>query len=352
MYNDEYFNSYMASVTSSRAIIRSTMSILERQDAMLRTMYLDRRELYEEEPAPTPISLPAHFQRRPVRLDTNGSAYRTAMGHTVQSPLNTRFYRENNRMPQNSPPIRSRNLDNNNQSNDNSIANIFAEAILNSIGNMNQLSPVIVRPSQRTIELATENILFSDIPPSIDRYQQCPISHDNFQANTPITRIRRCGHYFERESIATWFQNSSRCPICRADIRDGITDDTAHNNEVINESDEPVNNPDDNNGTENDVAGNTNEINNIANVEINQSISDILGIISSPDEASDFPGATISYQLELVPVVQNDPSPTSDSTSRTFANSLNMFRRARNNRAVGVHRTSFSGFDPSGNNFS
>jgi hypothetical protein len=258
-------------------------------------------------------------------------------------------------MPQNSPPIRYRNLDNNNQPNDNRIANLFAEAILNSIGNMNQPSPVIVRPSQRTIELATENILFSDIPPSIDRYQQCPISHDNFQANTPITRIRRCGHYFERESIATWFQNNSRCPICRADIRDGISHDTAHNDEVINESDDPINNPDDNNtnnGTGNDTSGNTNEINNIANVEINQSISDILGIISSPDEASDFPGATISYQLELVPVVQNEPSPTSDSTSRTFANSLNMFRRARNNRAVGVHRTSFSGFDPSGNNFS
>ena len=352
MDNDEYFNSYMASVTSSRAIIRSAMNLLERQDDMLRLMYLNWSEPYEEEPAPTPTPAPAPLRRR-TGFGTHSPVYRAAVRNSVQSPLNTRIYRENIRRQQTNSPPRSRVLDNNNQPADNSIANIFAQAILNSIGNMNQLSPVVVRPSQRTIELATENMLFSEIPASIDRYQQCPISHDNFQPNTPITRIRRCGHYFERDSIATWFQNSCRCPICRADIREGITDDTAHNEEVVDESD-PDNNTDEetaNNDPSNSAEENTNEPNNASSTRRNRNIADILGMISSAGEANDFPGATISYQLEFVPVVQNIPSPGSSANSQTSASSTNWFRRARNN-ALGDHRTTFSRSDPSGNNFS
>lgn len=354
MDNDEYFNSYIACVTSSRAIIRSAMSLLERQDDMLRLMYLNWSDPYEAEPTPPPLSpptpTPAPLRRR-TGLGTHSPVYRAAVRNSAQSPLNTRFYRENLRRQQNSPPVRPRNLDNNNQPSDNNIANIFAQAILNSIGNMSPLSPVVVRPSQRTIELATENILFSEIPASIDRYQQCPISHDSFQPDTPITRIRRCGHYFERESIATWFQTSCRCPICRTDIREGITDDAAHNEEVVDESDDP-----DDDNTNNESRNSAEE--NTSNVERNRSIADILSAISSAGETSDFPGATISYQLEFVPVVQNMSSPTTGPTSgpttratsattrQRYASSMN-----RNSHPTGHHRTTFSRHDPSGNNF-
>jgi len=324
MDNVEYFNRYMASVTSSRDIITSAMSLLERQDDMLRLMYLNWIDPYEEEPSHTPIHAHVPLRRR-TGWGTHSPVYRTVMRNSTQFPLNTRGYRENLRRQQNSSPVRSRNLDNNNQPDDNSISNIFAQAILNNIGNMNQLSPVVVRPTQRTIDLATENIMFSEIPANIDRYQQCPISHENFQPNTPITRIRRCRHYFERDSIATWFQTSCRCPICRADIREGITDDTTHNEAGVDESD------DDNtsNDVDNSVAENTNDLNIISNVQINRNIAELLGMVSSAGEPSDF------------------PSSDSGPNSQRFASGTNMFRRT-----VGDHRTTFSRSDPSGNNLS
>ena len=155
----------------------------------------------------------------------------------MQYPLSTRFNRE------------YLQFFNNTQANQdidyNTLDNIIAQALLNSVGNLGGMIPVVVRPSQRTVELATDNILFSEIPSNIDRYQQCPISHDSFQANTPITRIRHCGHYFEREAIATWFQTSCICPICRSDIRDGVTDNSDHNEEIVDEPDISVGSADD-----------------------------------------------------------------------------------------------------------
>ena len=351
MDNDEYFSSYMASLTSSRSIIRSALNLLERQDDMLRLMYLNWGERYEEETestsVPLPVSAPAPLRRR-TGLVTHNPVFRNSIRNSTQSPLNTRFNRGTFQRQEATPPARSINLDNNNQPIENNIANIFAQAILNSIGNVNQLSPVIVRPSQRTIELATENMFFSEIPASIDRYQQCPISQDNFQPDTPITRIRRCGHYFERDSIATWFQTSCRCPICRADIREGVTDDATHNEEVVDESDDPDNNNDEEN-TNND-SGNAAEenTNNYLNTQRNQNITDILNMISSTGETNNFPGATISYQLEFVPVVQNVSSPNSSTNTST---STSWLRRARNN-IVSDNRTTISPSDSSGNNFS
>ena len=351
MDNDEYFNSYMASLTSSRSIIRSAMNLLERQDDMLRLMYLNLGEHYEEEPLPAAVPSPAPVRRR-TRWGTHIPVFRTDISNSIRSPLNTRFYRNSVQREEDTTPERSRNIDNNNQPIENNIANIFAQAILNSIGNVNQLSPVIVRPSQRTIELATENLLFSEIPVSIDRYQQCPISQDNFQPDTPITRIRRCGHYFERDSIATWFQTSCRCPICRADIRDGITDDATHNEEVVDESDDPDNNNDEentNNDTRNAAEENTNELNNSSNIQRNQNISNIHNMISG--EANEFPSGSISYQLEFVPVVQNVASPSSITNTTTSASNTIWLRGTRNN-IVSDDVTTLSRSDSSGNNFS
>lgn len=354
MDNDEYFNSYISNVTSSRAIIRSVMSLLERQDDILRLMYLNwstenEERLHSPPPNPTPAPL-----RRRTGISTHSPIYRAAVRNHMQSPVNTRFYREsirNNNIRNDSPrnvPIRNNNIRNNNirnnnidnNDNNNSIAELFAQAIFNSIGNLGQLSPVIVRPTARTIERATENILFSDIPSNIDRYQQCPISHDNFEINTPITRIRQCGHYFGRESIATWFETSCQCPICRADIRDGLeTEDDAHNEEII-EDDNATSSVD----QEADQASSSDqepEANNTGsttdNIERNRSISDILGMLSSGMDR-DNNDATISYQFEFVPVVRN------------VANGLH---QTQNNRSPSNYRTTYSrSYDPSGNNFS
>lgn len=348
MNNDEYFNSYMASLTNSRAIIRSAMNLLEQQDDMFRLMYLNWIDSYEEEePAPTPTPTPVPSPT-PLRRRTHSPIRRTVIRNSMQYPLNTRIYRDIIQRQVDSPPVRLRNLDNNNQPIDDSIANIFAQAILNSIGNINQVSPVVIRPSQRTIELATENMLFSEIPACIDRYQQCPISQDNFQPNTPITRIIRCGHYFERDSIATWFQTSSICPICRADIREEITNDRIYNEEVGAEENT-------NNSAGNGAEENTNNSagNNDSNTQRDRDrfLNIVDRMISSTGEANNFPIDTISYQLEFAPVVENVLTPTSSANSQTSTSNTSWLRRARNN-IVGDNRTTIPRSDSSGNNFS
>lgn len=37
------------------------------------------------------------------------------------------------------------------------------------------------------------------------------------------TRIRQCGHCFHTSCINQWFSMNPRCPVCRYDIRDGLS---------------------------------------------------------------------------------------------------------------------------------
>ena len=81
--------------------------------------------------------------------------------------------------------------------------------------NLNNLSPVVVRPSQQQIEIATEEINNTETSHLI-----CPITQENFEENTSIIRIRHCQHCFSREALLNWFNRSVLCPVCRYDIRD------------------------------------------------------------------------------------------------------------------------------------
>lgn len=106
----------------------------------------------------------------------------------------------------------------------------------------NFLSPVPVVPTEQQISNATESILYSTI---VDpAYTSCPISYEDFNTNSSVLRILHCGHYFEPDSLRTWFRSNVRCPICRYDIRD-YTNTTTDNTGTTNT------NIDDNNRTRN-----------------------------------------------------------------------------------------------------
>jgi len=89
---------------------------------------------------------------------------------------------------------------------------------------LNNLTPVVVRPTELQIEHATETMLFSELPSDIEKVYSCPVSHELFNDNSEITRICHCGHYFGKEAIMRWFSMNVRCPICRYDIRTATTD--------------------------------------------------------------------------------------------------------------------------------
>ena len=99
--------------------------------------------------------------------------------------------------------------------------NNLARQIINSVLHTNeQLTPVIVRPTEAQIQNATSNVLFDSIQ---DPYNTtCPITQQVFRSGDEVTRINRCGHLFTPNDIRTWFTTSVICPMCRIDISDSM----------------------------------------------------------------------------------------------------------------------------------
>lgn len=60
--------------------------------------------------------------------------------------------------------------------------------------------------------------LFSNIL-KLDLYNDtlCSICLENFENNDKL-RILNCNHYFHNECITTWFDRSSKCPLCNKDM--------------------------------------------------------------------------------------------------------------------------------------
>ena len=68
---------------------------------------------------------------------------------------------------------------------------------------------VLVTPSSAQLEAACEHdIAIED--------GNCAICQESV---TVATRLRNCSHTFHRGCITNWFGMSSRCPVCRDDVR-------------------------------------------------------------------------------------------------------------------------------------
>ena len=66
----------------------------------------------------------------------------------------------------------------------------------------------------------------------------------DFTGDDSILRIRHCGHIFREMNLRRHFRNSTRCPICRFDIRDYIppeNDYSQENNDDYNDNNTDTN---------------------------------------------------------------------------------------------------------------
>ena len=81
--------------------------------------------------------------------------------------------------------------------------------------------PVRIRPSVSQVRRSTRIILYSQLDSSRNQ-TICPITRENFTPNTSIMQIIPCGHIFSELSLRRHFRFSSRCPLCRYDIRDYV----------------------------------------------------------------------------------------------------------------------------------
>jgi hypothetical protein len=92
--------------------------------------------------------------------------------------------------------------------------------------------PIVIYPTASQIETATRRVLYRDIATPINN--SCPISMENFNDNEIVTIIRQCGHIFNNDELATWFQSNCRCPVCRYDIRNFNRNTSSLSNEERN----------------------------------------------------------------------------------------------------------------------
>ena len=125
-------------------------------------------------------------------------------------------------------------------------ANNNQDWLTNLIMRMNQPQEnVIVAPTTRQIEDATEDIVFNEENYPLINETRCPITLEDFQENQVLTRIQVCGHVFSQEPFRNWFRQSVRCPVCRHDIRDNIpvrqsVSSTSNNTPPNSENSDPL----------------------------------------------------------------------------------------------------------------
>jgi hypothetical protein len=171
MSDNHMLENYIASVTESRRIITNAMSILSQQENLLQSIIRGNAN----------SNLPMRINRRNVPIRPIWQTrYGSQQRETVDNVLPTQ-------------PIPS------------------IDASLNPI----------------------EDLLFVDVPED-DRYESCPITYEEFNNESEITRIRHCGHYFSRQAITRWLTTSNNCPICRHVIRPDPPPNTARETMIDN----------------------------------------------------------------------------------------------------------------------
>lgn len=57
----------------------------------------------------------------------------------------------------------------------------------------------------------------------------CAITHEEFAPDSEVSIINHCGHIFMHNSLDEWLKRDSRCPMCRHDICERNTNNTAAN---------------------------------------------------------------------------------------------------------------------------
>jgi len=139
------------------------------------------------------------------------------------------------------------------------------------------LRPVEIYPSPEQINNSTRIVHFSDIssPPN----SACPIRSETFNNDDIVMQINHCNHVFYPSELYNWFRSHVRCPLCRFDIRDDISNSDTTNNSTTNNS--TTNNSTTNNSTTHRLIpgysdlSNSSSINLSDNIELNNLSSNI-----------------------------------------------------------------------------
>ena len=153
-------------------------------------------------------------------ITTNNEIMNTIMNLTNQHVLNN-----NNNRQQNNNNNRQQNNNNTRQQNNNNTRQQNRQNYLNNptINNLVHtfFDPIEIYPTPYQIEVATRVARFGDIVNPLNL--ACPISLENFNENDQVLVIRQCNHIFSNTGLNLWFRTNCRCPVCRYDIRNHVS---------------------------------------------------------------------------------------------------------------------------------
>ena len=79
---------------------------------------------------------------------------------------------------------------------------------------------IIETPNRQQIDRAIENCLYSSIESPLNT--TCPIALRRFEDSEEVSIIKFCNHIFSKNDLELWFQQNTRCPLCRYDIRNYV----------------------------------------------------------------------------------------------------------------------------------
>ena len=263
--NRDILNNYTALITSSQNTISEMTSIMNHQETTLRhiihrdyddinntitTLRRENAELRRSVNNARTLTRENEELRRllnninPLQIPRANVSPR--MAHREIRPVSTTFGINQN----NSDPIRldrNRNepgenpnvlhLPNNHRQYMRRYLTSIPDLLFGAIGE--QLTPVVVSPSEEQIREATQLIRFGSI--TDPQNSSCPISLERFGEQQLVTRILFCGHLFSTNELQIWFGTNVRCPLCRFDIREHRNQASRNNLSPINEE-ENINN--------------------------------------------------------------------------------------------------------------
>ncbi len=193
-------------VSMIRELIRSNATVIDRYNSVIQDHVRNTRELIDI------IRILAGQPSQPI--------YRSVNRPTGQTTYD--YFPQEQRRP---PNIRQPTAN-----------NLFSYLLYPSTirpHNASLFQDVIVRPTQEQLENASESFEYDGTVELLNT--QCPITMGEFQIGDRIRRIHYCRHAFHEEPFLSWFQNHVRCPICRHDIRDHVTN---HATNQVNDSDD------------------------------------------------------------------------------------------------------------------
>ena len=125
------------------------------------------------------------------------------------------------------PPPPSFNISNEttlNRNNSTNTRSLFNNDLTNFINNTLYTPTRLDYPTYNQVVNATTELTFENDDEDSNSQTRCPICQEDFEEGDTILKINYCGHIFKKDSLLTWFETNSRCPICRYDIRNDTID--------------------------------------------------------------------------------------------------------------------------------